>query len=184
MKNESKRKEMMIYLDMDGVLADFFKGLEDKYEVNHWKDIPNIQGALDSLKNTDFFYKLETFKEVIDGHQISKTSQIIKFVKELCGTNWGICSSPLRGDEYNSAYHKRRWLEKYGYTPLTQNIIFTANKHKYAVSPVDGKPNILVDDKPSNIARWVEAGGIGIPYQANENDLDNYLFPLLEANYK
>lgn len=166
---------MKIYLDMDGVLADFFGGLEERFDVNHWKDIPNIEGALDSLKHTAFFYKLDTF---------NTTSRLIKFVKELCGTDWGICSSPLRGDEYNSAYHKRRWLEKYGYSPLTQNIIFTANKHKYAVSPVDGKPNILVDDKPSNIARWVEAGGIGIPFQANENDLDTYLIPLLEANYK
>ena len=166
---------MTVYLDMDGVLADFFGGLEERFDVKHWKDIPNIEAALDSLKHTAFFYKLEPF---------SKTNYLINFVKKLCGTDWGICSSPLRGDEYNSAYHKRRWLEKYGYEPLTQNIIFTANKHKYAVSPVDGKPNILVDDKPSNIARWVEAGGIGIPYQANENDLDTYLLPLLKANYK
>lgn len=166
---------MTIYLDMDGVLADFFGGIEKRFQVDHWKQIDNIEKALDTLKGTDFFYRIQPF---------STTGQLINNVIRISGDDWGICSSPLRGDDYNSAYWKRRWLDGFGWEPEIQNLIFTANKHKYAVSPVDGKPNILVDDKPSNIARWVEAGGIGIPYQANENDLDEYLIPLLEANYK
>jgi len=167
---------MTVYLDMDGVLADFFKGLQDKYDADHWKAIDNIQRALDCLKDTDFFYHLKPF---------DTSKQLIWSVRHLTGDDWGICSSPLRGDDYNSAYWKRRWLEKYGWEPVkSQNIVFTANKHKYAVSPIDGKPNILVDDKPSNIDRWVQAGGIGIRYQANEDDLNEYLLPLLEANYK
>lgn len=167
---------MTVYLDMDGVLADFFGGLEKHFHVDHWKAIDNVEKALDILKGTDYFYQLKSFDD---------TYQLIRFVRDLTGDDWGICSSPLRGDDYNSAYWKRRWLERHGWEPVKpQNIIFTANKHKYAVSPVDGKPNILVDDKPSNIARWIDAGGIGIPFQANENDLNTYLFPLLEANYK
>ena len=30
---------MTIYLDMDGVIADFFGGLEVKYGVDHWKSV-------------------------------------------------------------------------------------------------------------------------------------------------
>jgi len=166
---------MTIYLDMDGVLADFFGGIEKHFQVDHWKAIDNVEKALDILKGTDFFYQLKPF---------DTSYELIRSVRNL-GPNWGICSSPLRGDNYNSAYWKRRWLEKYGWEPVkSQNIVFTANKHKYAVSPIDGTPNILVDDKPSNIARWIEAGGIGIRYQANQDDLNEYLLPLLEANYR
>jgi hypothetical protein len=38
----------------------------------------------------------------------------------------------------------------------------------------------LIDDKPENILRWINAGGIGIRYQANEDDLNEYLFAELE----
>ena len=63
-------------------------------------------------------------------------------------------------------------------------MIFTSNKHKYATSPLTRRPNILIDDKPENISRWNEAGGIGIRYQANEDDLEEYLFVELEKACK
>ena len=73
----------------------------------------------------------------------------------------------------NSAYWKRVWLERHGFMFDVENCIFTGNKHKYAfINRLDGKPNILVDDKPDNIKRWNDAGGIGILYQANEDSVD------------
>ena len=32
---------MKIYLDMDGVIADFFGGLQKYYGVDHWKNLPD-----------------------------------------------------------------------------------------------------------------------------------------------
>ena len=58
--------------------------------------------------------------------------------------------------------------------------IITSNKHKYAWNAITRKPNILIDDKPDNIKRWTEAGGIGIRFQTNEDDLEEYLFVELE----
>ena len=49
------------------------------------------------------------------------------------------------------------------------NAIFDAGKEKYATS--NGKPNILIDDSVSNIRKWEAAGGIGIRYQADKDDL-------------
>jgi hypothetical protein len=37
---------------------------------------------------------------------------------------------------------------------------------------LSGKPNILIDDKPSNIIAWENAGGIGIRFQCNKDDLE------------
>ena len=45
-------------------------------------------------------------------------------------------------------------------------------------------PNILIDDKPSNIDRWEAKGGIGIRYQANKDSLDYLKNKLKEAIYK
>jgi len=174
-----------IYLDMDGVIADFFGGLEKRFEVLHWKEISNIERALDTIKGTNFFYKLDQFidYDADSSIKIYKSTELVRFVKSLAGDDWGICSSPLRGDSYNSAYWKRRWLEDNRMMPVVQNCIFTSNKEKYAMDKVTGTPNILIDDKKSNIMKWKAAGGVGIQYQANENDLFDYLLPEIEFQY-
>jgi hypothetical protein len=163
---------MTIYLDMDGVIADFFGGVATKFGVDHWKSIQDREIAFATLANTDFFYNLDVFPE---------TNSIIKFVKEISGGDWGICSSPLRGDTMNSAYWKRQWLNRWDITPpLVENMIFTSNKHKYAMNKLDRTRNILIDDKLQNIDRWNQAGGIGIRFQCNEDDTNEYLFPAIE----
>ena len=162
---------MTIYLDMDGVIADFFGGIQKLHGVGHWKSIKDKQTLINSIRYTDFFNTLEPFKS---------SWIVIEKVKTISNGNWGICSSPLEGDHNNSAYWKRRWLEKHRWMPDVDQCIFTSNKHKYAWSPLTGQPNILIDDKPENIMRWTQAGGIGIRYQANEDDLKEYLFVEME----
>jgi 5'(3')-deoxyribonucleotidase len=161
----------IIYLDMDGVIADFFGGLEDYYNVQHWKEL-DIEESITNLRNTSFFYDLLPF--VTAGKLIEKVHD------EVGSLGYGICSSPLRGDFANSSYWKRRWLESHLWMPEVRNCIFTGQKERYATNTYDGSPNILIDDKPTNIARWNQAGGIGIRYQANEDDLEDYLFPKME----
>lgn len=156
---------MTLYLDMDGVLADFFKGLALYYGVDHWKKIPEKEKSIAALGGSDFFNRLDVFETSV---------QLVEFAKDF--GDWGICSSPLRGDRDNSAYWKRVWLERNGFLPEVDKLIFTGQKEHYAVDSIDGTPNILIDDKPSNIKQWIAAGGIGIRYQANEDDLEEYLF--------
>ena len=151
---------MTLYLDMDGVIADFFSLLAKENNVKHWKSIKDKERALIEARNTDFFNRIEPF---------TTAQLLIDFARST--ENWGICSSPLRGDRDNSAYWKRVWLERYGFMPEVENCIFTGNKHKYAINKLDGNPNILVDDKLDNIKRWKDAGGIGIRYQADEDDV-------------
>lgn len=171
----------MIYLDMDGVIADFFGAIANKFGVDHWKTIQDREIAFASLANTDFFNTIPCFYDD-NGREIS--GQIVQYVKQVAWheeIEWGICSSPMRGDTMNSAYWKRIWLERMGFAPpLVENMVFTSNKHKYATSKLDYRPNILIDDKPENIHRWEKAGGIGIRFQCNEDDLDEYLFPAIK----
>jgi len=155
---------MTIYLDMDGVIADFFTEFcKVGGGVGHWKEVKDIESTLDSMKNTDFFYRLKPYPN---------TYEFVDAIKQVSGGDWGICSSPLRGDRDNSCYWKRLWLEKYGLMPdHISKVIFTANKHRYAVHKWGGK-NILLDDKQSNVDKWNAAGGIGIRFQANEHTIN------------
>lgn len=163
MMKENRRKNMIIYLDMDGVIADFFSGLAKKEGVAHWKEIDDIEPAINKLQGTDFFNTLDLYPT---------STALVDFVKELAGDDWGICSSPLRGDFKNSAFWKAEWLEKFGFTPKKENLKFSSNKPVYATNKA-GVPNILIDDKPENVERWIAKGGIGIRYQANEDSLDD-----------
>jgi hypothetical protein len=151
---------MTIYVDMDGVIADFFKELASHHGVDHWKDIPDKEESIRQLQGTDFFGRLPKFKT---------SDELIEFVDEVTDGKWCILSSPLRGDYDNSSFWKQEWLAKHGYKP--KEAIFTGRKEKYAVK-ADGTPNILIDDRHQNIDRWIKAGGIGIRYQANEHTLD------------
>lgn len=163
---------MTVFLDMDGVIADFFGAFAKANNVTHWKSIKQKEKALADLIGTDWFYRLPTFDYDSD--------RIVSFVKSITDGDWGICSSPLRGDHNNSAYWKRRWLEDKGFMPEVENCIFTSNKHKYAVNRLTGKPNILIDDRIDNIKRWEQAGGIGIRFQCDKDDINEYLFVELE----
>ena len=153
-----------LYLDMDGVIADFFSLLAKENNVTHWKSIKDKERALVEARNTDFFNRIQEFPS---------SPKLVQYA--MSTGDWGICSSPLRGDRDNSAYWKRIWLERKGFMPEVENCIFTANKHKYAINRLTGKPNILVDDKPDNIKRWQNAGGYGYLYQADENDVHDLI---------
>ena len=153
-----------LYLDMDGVIADFFSLLAKENNVTHWKSIKDKERALVEARNTDFFNRIDEFPS---------TPKLIEFAKSI--GDWGICSSPLRGDRDNSAYWKRIWLQRHGYMPEIENCIFTAKKHSYAINRLTGHPNILVDDKPDNIKRWQNAGGYGYRYQADEDNVNDLI---------
>ena len=144
----------IVYLDMDGVLADFFGGVEFLYGVEHWKELTN-----DKTKDLK--------KQVID--RITGTDFFAVLPKFLTGGKFSINTSPLRGDHENSAKYKKVWISNNIEQP--DEIIVTGRKETYAKDKGTGTPNILIDDRPINIQKWQSAGGYGILYQANRDPL-------------
>ena len=157
----------IVYLDMDGVLADFFGGVEFLYGVEHWKELTNDKTkdlkkqVIDRITGTDFFAVLPKF-ETADA--------LIDMVKKFTGGKFSINTSPLRGDHENSAKYKKVWISNNIEQP--DDIIVTGRKESYAKDKGTGTPNILIDDRPINIQKWQAAGGYGILYQANRDSLE------------
>ena len=163
---EQMKKKPIVYIDMDGVLADFFGGVEKLYGVGHWKEL-NADNKLDlkqevinRISGTDFFATLPKFES---------SGELISMVKEFTGGNFSINTSPLRGDNENSAKYKKLWIQNNIEQP--DEIVITGRKESYAKDKASGTPNILIDDRPVNIQRWQGAGGYGILYQANRDSL-------------
>ncbi len=156
-----------VYLDMDGVLADFFGGVEKMYGVEHWKQLTNDKTkdlkkeVIDRITGTDFFATLPKFPTA-DG--------LIEMVKKFTGGKFSINTSPLRGDHENSGKYKKVWISNNIEQP--DDIIVTGRKESYAKDKGTGTPNILIDDRPVNIQKWQAAGGYGILYQANRDSLN------------
>ena len=155
-----------VYLDMDGVLADFFGGVEFLYGVDHWKELTNDKTkdlkkkVIDRITGTDFFATLPKFESA---------DALIDMVKKFTGGKFSINTSPLRGDHENSGKYKKIWISNNIEKP--NEIIVTGRKEEYAKDKASGTPNILIDDRPINIQRWQGAGGYGILYQANRDPI-------------
>ena len=165
--NEEMENKPIVYVDMDGVLADFFGGVEKLYGVEHWKDLTSSkdegglkQEVINRITGTDFFATLPEFPT---------SDQLIAMVKKFTGGTFSILTSPLRGDHENSTKYKKIWITQHIANP--EQVIVTGRKEAYAKDKASGTPNILIDDRPTNIERWQNAGGYGILYQANRDQL-------------
>jgi hypothetical protein len=169
LKEAAKTKfKPAVYLDMDGVLADFFSEfavLAGLPPGSSYRDIPPAKGSptLDAMIGTDFFARLP---------KCQNADAVVAIATKLFG-GYSICSSPLRGDHKNSEMQKKIWIRD-NLNPQPNEIIITPNKAKYATQP-DGTPNILIDDRGSNITGWEGAGGIGIKYQADEDSINTIM---------
>ena len=163
--SQKNKYQSEVFLDMDGVLADFFA----EYAVlaglppgSSYRDVPPAKNdpTLNKMVGTDFFYRLPKF---------GTADALVAMVVQLFG-GYSICSSPLRGDHENSGVQKTRWIQQ-NLNPQPRRILIESRKERHATQP-DGTPNILIDDRKDNIIKWEAAGGVGIKYQADENGLD------------
>ena len=165
-EQDMKEKQPVVYLDMDGVIADFFGGVEKMFGVKHWKELTSKltggqlkQEVIDRITGSDFFANLPKF---------TTADSLIQLIKSATGGKFSILTSPLIGDHENSAAQKKVWISKNIEKP--DEVIVSGRKEKWAKQK-DGTPNILIDDRPVNIEKWEAKGGFGILYQANKDSI-------------
>ncbi len=146
-----------IYVDMDGVLADFFGEWARLMDKENWRDIKDVSPALAKIRATDNFW--------LNLPLLPQAKKLLAMIKQVKG-EYNICTSPL-ADDPNSIPHKREWIEKNLSFFPPKNVYITHNKPQYATNN-NGTPNILIDDYGVNIDAWESAGGIGIKHNDNK----------------
>ena len=147
-----------IYFDMDGVLADFERGVREicGIEPPDQNSKDKDPGADDRMwelirKNEHFYDELEIMpgaKEMFDA------------IYEKYGNKVEILTGipkPKRGIVY-AGEDKTNWTHRLFSPDIKVNIVFREDKPQYCT----GKGCILIDDMESNIRDWNEMGGTGI----------------------
>ena len=155
---ETTEKRPILYLDMDGVLADFYTPFNNMAGVSSWKDASKdtISAVLKQIaKKNNFWINLDVLSDV---------PKLLQAVTTLFAGEYKILSKALAGDK-DVVSQKRQWVQA-NLQPQPNEVIImpaTGNKGSYAKQP-DGTPNILIDDFGYNIKQWKSAGGIGIQH--------------------
>lgn len=135
-----------LYLDMDGVLADFNKEYI-KYDPNK-EDRKKFRSA---VLDHQIFEKLDFMPD---------TLELLNHVSRLHGIKIEILTSMGTHDPFqgNSAkYQKLNWLQKHN-IPYKANFVRNKKEKAQYATPT----SILIDDSPGCVSPFIEAGGHGI----------------------
>lgn len=149
---------MKCYIDMDGVMADYFTAVEKMMGVEHYSHA-NFEEVVAKIKHHDWLYSQprSDFFAFLD--KLPNTDKLIEGVVSIFG-EYSIISTPLRGHEMPSMEGKMAWIG-YNLPIKPRSVIFTDNKAQFAAPD-----RILIDDYRPNVDAWKAAGGIGIKYKA------------------
>lgn len=158
---DTTKKMRHLYLDMDGVQADFFGAWAKRHGLKHYKEIPHPEDAINELANSS---PEEVYNFFHDLQPLNGGMQIIQWLHNN-KIPFTVLSAPLRGP-YSSAsvQAKKDWLDKHN-PGTSSNAIFTSAKYKYAKK--DGEQNVLVDDFGKYLDAWDTAGGIAVKHEDN-----------------
>ena len=143
-------RKPVIYLDMDGVIADFVAGYKEKFDRNAYKDDHfTVQQFVSSDSN--FFRDLP----VITRGQALYDSLKDKF-------NIVLITTPMEDMPF-CRVDKTQWAREH--FPDIKTIIFSSTKAEFA----SHEGAVLIDDMDYNLEPWAEAGGTAIDFNKFSN---------------
>ena len=163
--HEQKSKVKKVYLDMDGVLAGFDAHFRETFG-NNPRDFESQEGRdafWDAINNAgvDFWSDMDWEP----GGQ-----QLLDYLKSK-DIELHILSSP--GSSNDAIPGKNKWLERMNIGISPDKIHYKQAKDKRQMAAPDA---LLIDDRGSNIAQFIEDGGKGIKH--NSSDLKSTIHKL------
>ncbi len=144
------RRITKVYLDMDGVIADFDKKYKELYRMSPKEadDKKEFYKLFDNFIETGQFAKLD----------MTQDAKILLQFLDSTGIPVEILSSTASEKRHDAiAPQKTEWLREHGIHYPINLVPGKRLKRQYA------KPDhLLIDDTGQNIDQWREDGGIGI----------------------
>jgi len=155
---EEQENQFKVYLDMDGVIADFDQRFRDLSGMEP-RDFENKYGKkafwnlIDEENKIKFWVGIPT---------MPGASDLVDAVKNY---NYELLTSPSAKKQ--SYLGKILWVRNHigSVFPSKPRINFKKAKEKHLVKPQLTKTDILIDDREDTIGRWNAAGGTGIVYK-------------------
>jgi hypothetical protein len=193
-------KDFAFYFDMDGVLADYDTGIENRgFKIDRsLKNQLNRSGTGNPLKlemykhiqGTNFYATLPVMPGAFDlwKHCEGAERGIITAAPKFGGTEENYYLNP---HWLGAAYHKRWWMENLflpqaawwpnrsiiRHLPMAdERFICTTSiqKHKF-IGRIDKPHQVLIDDRIDNCRDWARAGGISILHGGDANEVLDYI---------
>ena len=164
---------MKVYLDIDGVLADFVSGVHKAFNISYsYTDYPYTKGLwdwfaeadltwdkVDSVCDVEFWAGLEW---IFDGQSIY---HMVRRYTRRSGNSLNLLTTPMKN--INSTVGKLTWIQEHlGENHRKQALITGADKKIFA-----GPDTLLIDDQDKNVEEFVAAGGMGILVPRPWNEL-------------
>jgi len=149
----------MIYIDLDGVLADFSKRYKEKFKVTPEQTRSNKQFGsyfAEFIADREF----QTLDPMHDAFVLINHLDMLPVEKQ-------ILSSTARPDSHDAiAPQKLEWLRAHGINYKANFVPGKSLKYKFATPH-----SIIIDDTKSVIDDWNKAGGIGILHKNAESTI-------------
>ncbi|SVB43238.1 uncharacterized protein METZ01_LOCUS196092 [marine metagenome] len=157
----SKSEVKRIFVDMDGVLADFLTGCSAMIGqplTNDAKGHSEYDKRKPELTNKRLFRNLPPMVDMYE---------LIAYIKHT-HLPWEILSAAGSVNRELVVYDKVKWIGQY----VDPSIVVTCtfNGRQKAMFAKSG--SVLIDDVKANIDAWEEAGGIGILHVSAEDTIN------------
>ena len=139
-----------IFVDMDGVLADFVTGVQGPKFLNgpltdHLYDNNKIE-----LSNKGLFRDLPPMKDMQD---------LVDFVKDT-GIYWEILTCTGELNRKKVAQDKIAWIKEH----VDPDVVITCTLKGREKATYARAGSILIDDRKKNIDAWKQSGGVGVTH--------------------
>lgn len=157
-------KHTVIALDMDGVIADFDKGLKEIFGIDVASENFDKKNLYkNTAKHGDIFWK--------NLPKMPHADEIFEHVSKY--HDFFILTAYMTSGKKECIAGKKEWLKSnFGLITNDSNFIccHSANKGQYTNHKGFKKDHLLIDDRIKNIINFKENGGLTIHYHHEDHD--------------
>jgi len=155
-----------IYFDMDGVLADFVRGVREICGI----EPPEQNGMANRERDDEMWRRVKEAEHFYNRLEpMPGAEKLFKAVYAKYGKDCEILTGipkPKRGI-LSAGEDKTEWMHRLFSEDIKVNIVFSEEKPKYCT----GKDCVLIDDFARNVKDWEDMGGTGILNRSAEETL-------------